>query len=63
MPPADSMETSHDDSTGDFGAHLQRRFGISRVELGECLTRYRPARAYAILVEDDARSSAELPAA
>lgn len=50
MPHSKISETSHDDSTGDFIAHLQERFGITRVELGECLTRYRPARSYSIVL-------------
>jgi hypothetical protein len=37
-----------DDPASDFGAHLQKRLGISRQELGECLTRYEPSRPYPI---------------
>ena len=47
----DSMTgTDAIDSTADFAAHLQRRLGISRLELGECLTHYRPARSYQIVL-------------
>lgn len=63
MPPTNNHQTSHDDSIGDFTAHLQRRFGISRVELGECLTQYRPARAYSIVLGSDVPPQSELPAA
>jgi hypothetical protein len=63
MPHTKILETSHDDSLGDFVAHLQERFGISRVELGECLTSYRPARAYSIVLGTDSRPQSELPGA
>lgn len=63
MPHTKILETSHDDSIGDFVAHIQERFGISRVELGECLTSYRPARAYSIVLGTDPRPQAELPGA
>ncbi|MDQ2645444.1 MAG: hypothetical protein M3020_16620 [Myxococcota bacterium] len=62
MPPYKLSDTSHDDSIGDFTAHLQRRFGITRVELGECLTHYRPARTYSIVLGSDPQNQAE-PAA
>jgi hypothetical protein len=63
VPHTKILETSHDDSIGDFVAHIQERFGISRVELGECLTSYRPARAYSIVLGTDPRPQAELPGA
>ena len=63
MPHTKILETSHDDSIGDFVAHIQERFGISRVELGECLTSYRPARAYSIVLATDLRPQSELPGA
>jgi hypothetical protein len=37
------------ESLSDFAAHLQQRLGVSRLELGECLTEYRPARSYSIV--------------
>lgn len=59
MPHTKISEMSHDDSIGDFSAHLQRRFGITRVELGECLTHYRPSRSYSIVLGSDAPAQAE----
>jgi hypothetical protein len=62
-PMLDANPTEdHDNVPGDFGSHLQRCFGITSLELGECLTRYRPSRAYAIAVEGESRS-VEQPAA
>jgi hypothetical protein len=49
--------TGGDDS--DFAAHLQRRFGVTTYELGECLTQYRPSRAYPIVVSSEAQQSAQ----
>jgi hypothetical protein len=47
--PATGLERG--DSSYDFGTHLQQQLGVTRLELGECLTQYRPARRYPILLE------------
>jgi len=48
MAQITTKSAGYDDS--DFGAHLQRRFGITSSELGECLTEYRPTRPYQIVI-------------
>jgi hypothetical protein len=48
------------DSPSDFAAHLQRRLGISRLELGECLTQYKPARSYDIVFGSNDRVGSSL---
>lgn len=52
-------KSSHMDDA-DFGAHLQRRLGITSYELGECLTQYRPSRPYQIVIDSDAGQGSSL---
>jgi hypothetical protein len=57
----DSMTGSDSyDPCSDFAAHLQRRLGISRLELGECLTQYKPARSYDIVFGSNERAQGDL---
>lgn len=51
--------TDANESLSDFAAHLQQRLGVSRLELGECLTQYRPARSYSIVFGPTESSSGE----
>lgn len=40
----------------DFVSHLQRRYGVSAYELGECLTHYRPSKPYSIVLGSEPSS-------
>jgi hypothetical protein len=57
MAQITTKSTGADDS--DFAAHLQRRFGVTSHELGECLTQYRPSRPYPILLSSEAQQGAQ----